>query len=324
MHSPRAARRAVFASLLAVLLLVTSAWAQDRTVRILVGFAPGAGTDLLARLVADKMRVSLAQPVIVENKPGVSGIVATEAAKAAVPNGLTLILQPLAPMVAHPYTYAKLSYDPIRDFDPVAHLAEFQLALAVGPQLGVRTVRDYVALVKKDRSAGFFGTPGPGGLPHFFGIMIGNAGGVELTHVPYKGAAPAMQALAGGSVPAAVVPLPDAVPLARSGKAVVLGVSGAKRSAAYPDAPTFRESGYAVEGSGWYALFAPANTPKEVLARQSRAAVDAVKSPDTRDKIAAMGLEPTGYGAVELAAIMKSDHERWGPIIKASGFRATD
>ena len=120
-----------------LLLLAGTAFAQERSVRILVGFAPGAGTDLLARLVADRMRVTLGQPVIVENKPGVSGIVATEAAKASPPNGTTLILQPLAPMVAHPYTYAKLNYDPVRDFDPVAHLAEFQLAFAVGPQLGV-------------------------------------------------------------------------------------------------------------------------------------------------------------------------------------------
>jgi tripartite-type tricarboxylate transporter receptor subunit TctC len=317
--------RSFFIAVIALATLAAApAMAQDKPLRILVGFAPGAATDLLARLVADRMRVSLSQAVIVDNRPAVGGMQATMIARTAPADGATLILQPLAPMVTFPFTHEKLGYDPLKDFSPVAHLAEFQLALGIGMKVPAQTLADYVALVKKDPKAGFYGTPGLGGLPHFFGLLVSRTAGLEMTPVPYKGANPALQALAGGSVPAVVVPLPDVSRLARGGQARILAVSGAKRSAAHPDVPTFRETGHDIQGSGWFALFAPAGTPVEAIARHARAAIGAIAAPEMRERLDGMGLEPTGLGPAELAAIMKRDHERWGAVIKASGFKASD
>jgi tripartite-type tricarboxylate transporter receptor subunit TctC len=299
------------------------ATAQERTVRIFVGFAPGAATDLLARMVAEKMRATLNQAVIVENRPAVGGMQATLTVKTAPPDGSTLIVQPLAPMVTHPFTQEKLGYDPVKDFAPVAHLAEFHLALGIGTKVAASSVADYVALVKKDPNAGFYGVAGLGGLPHFFGLLISRAAGVDMTPVPHKGVNPALQALAGGTIPAVLVPLPDVARLSQGGQARILAVSGTKRSAGHPGVPTFREAGYDIEGTSWYAMFAPAATPRDVLARHTNAAIAAVSAADVRERLIAMGLEPTGLGASELAVIMKKDSERWGPVIRASGFKAS-
>ena len=299
-----------------------SAVAQDKPLRLVLGVPPGASLDTITRVVAEKMGKTLGRTVVVENKTGAGGIVANMAVKQAAPDGNTLLMTPLATMVAFPHSYARIDYDPFKDFTPVAHVASFQLAFGIGAQVPAKTLAEYVALAKKGGPVTDFASPAPGSLPHFFGLMFAKAAGIELTHVPYKGGAPAMQALLSGEIGAAVLTLTDLGQQARAGKVRVLATSGVKRSPQYPELPTFKESGYDIEGSGWYALFAPAGTPRDIVERLSAAAIDALKQQEVRQRFDPIGLEPTGLGAAELAAILRADYDKWGPIIRASGFKA--
>lgn len=308
--------------LLAVLLAALPAYAQDGPVRIVLGYPAGATSDILSRLVAEHMRASLGRPVIVENKPGAGGQIGNEAVKAAAPDGATLLMTPVATMAIFPHSFAgRLRYDPLRDFAPVAHLSNFQLGFGVAASVPARTLAEYVALVKKDPKAGYYGSAAPGSLPHFFGVMFARTAGIELTHVPYKGTAQVMQAIAGGEIAAISTVAADVGTLVKSGKARLLATSGAKRASVFPDVPTFKEAGYDLEALPWYALFAPAGTPQPMIERHAKAAIAAVRTPALRERLEQMGLEPTGLGPAELAAILKADYEKWGPVIRASGFK---
>jgi tripartite-type tricarboxylate transporter receptor subunit TctC len=268
------------------------------------------------------MRQALGRPVIVENKPGAGGRIGNEAVKAAAPDGSTLLMTPVATMAIFPHSFAgSLRYDPLRDFAPVAHLSNFHLGLGVAAGVPARSLAEYVALVKKDSKAGYYASAAAGSLPHFLGVMFARTAGIELTHVPYKGTAHAMQAIAGGEISAISTVAADIGTLMKAGKARLLATSGARRSAAFPDVPTFKESGYDMEAVPWYALFAPAGTPQAVIDRLSAAAVAAVRDPALKGKLEQMGLEPTGLGPAELGAILKADYEKWGPVIRASGFK---
>jgi tripartite-type tricarboxylate transporter receptor subunit TctC len=305
--------------------LVATAQAQtEKPVRIVVGFPAGATLDSLARQVAEKLRVSLNQPVIVENRAGAAGRLAAEFVKSQPGDGMTLLMTPVANMAIMPHSHQGLRYDPFADFAPVSHVANFQIAFAVGPAVPSQSLRDYVALVKKDPKAGNYASAAAGSIPHFLGVMFARTAGIELTHVPYKGTAPALTDLVGGQIAAAVMTVPDIAQLQRAGKVRALAVAGAKRSAALPDVPTFKEQGYDLEGSGWYAVFAPAATPKETVDRLSRLVAQATQSPEVRAFIEKGGMEATGTTPAELAAMLKADYDRWGPVIKASGFTSAD
>jgi tripartite-type tricarboxylate transporter receptor subunit TctC len=314
----RLSRRAALAGTLAF----AGAARAEEPLRLVVGFPPGASSDTLTRLIADKMRVSLGRTVVVDNKPGAVGIVANLAVKAAAPDGNTLLMTPLANMVAFPHSYAKLDYDPFRDYVAVAQLAAFDLALGVGPNVPAKTLAEYAALAKSGGTYANFASAAAGSLPHFFGLMFAKAAGLQLTHVPYKGTAAVMQAMMSGEIPAAVLTVADWGTLVQSGKGRMLAVSSARRLAQYPDVPTFRESGYDIEGSAWYALFAPAGTPQPIVDKLAAAAIDAVRQPDVRQKLEPLGLDVTGLGPVEMARILRTDYDKWGPVIRASGFKA--
>jgi tripartite-type tricarboxylate transporter receptor subunit TctC len=315
----RLSRRAVLAGSFAA---AGAARAQDRPLRIVVGYPPGAGIDTIARLVADKMHASLGRAVIVENKPGAAGMIANTTVKAAAPDGNTLLMTPLANMVAFPHSYAKLDYDPFKDYVPVAHVAAFQLAFGVGASVPAKTLAEYVAFAKKGGANANFTAAALGSLPHFFGLLFAKTAGLELTYIPYKGTAQVVPALISGEVPAAMLTINDLGALVQSGKGRILATSGAKRSPQYPDVPTFKESGYDIEGSAWYALFAPAGTPAAVVDPLARAAIEAIRQPDVRQKLEPLGLEVTGLGPAELGAILRADYDKWGPVIRASGFKA--
>ncbi len=304
------------------MLAAGPARAEDKPLRLVLGLPAGASSDTVTRLLAEKMRVSLGRPVVVENKTGAGGIVANLAVKAAAPDGNTLLMTPLANMVAFPHSYAKLDYDPFRDYVPVAHLASFQLAFGTGPNVPARTLVEYVTLAKTGGTYGNFASPSAGSLPHFFGLLFAAKAGFPLTHVPYKGGASVLQALMSGEIPAAVLPISDLGTLVQSGKGRILATAGAERSPHYPDVPTFRESGYDIEGSAWYGLFAPAGTPKAIVDTLARAATDAMHRPDLKERIEPLGLEATGLGAAEMATILRADYDKWGPVIRASGFKA--
>lgn len=308
--------------LLVLALAAQPAAAQEGVLRIMLGFPAGATSDILSRLVAEHMRGTLGRPVIVENKVGAGGQIANEVVKAAAPEGNTLLITPVATMAIFPHSFAgKLRYDPFKDFVPVAHLSNFQLGLGVAASVPAKTLADYVAAVKKDPKLGFYASAAAGSIPHFFGVMFARTAGIELTHVPYKGTAPALQALAGGEVSAISTVAADIGTLVRGGKARLLAVSGEQRMSAFPDVPTFRESGYDLVALPWYAMFAPTGTPQAAVDKYAQAAIAAMHDPALRARLEQMGLEPTGLGPQELASILKSDYERWGPVIRASGFK---
>ena len=309
-------------ALLLALTLALPAAAQDKTLKFVLGYPPGASSDLLTRLLADRMRPALGMNTIVENRTGAGGIVGTESVKNAPPDGTTILLTPLAPMVAFPHSHgAAVRYDPFKDFAPVAHICDFQLALVVNAELPAKTVAEYVALVKRDPKAGDYASAAAGSLPHYLGVMFSKAAGVSMTHVPYRGTGPALQALIGGEVKAAMFVLADALTTVRSGKARLLAVAGAKRASMASDVPTFKELGYDLEASAWYALFAPAGTPQALIDKYAKAAIDVVRAPEMKQRLEQLGLEPTGYPPEELARILRADYDKWGPVIKASGFK---
>jgi len=314
-------------ALLAVLglAIAASAGAQDGPVRILVGFPPGGGSDLIARLIADRMKTSLGAPVVVENRPGVNGILAAEALKNAAPDGKTLMIAPIVVTVFAPLTNAKLRYDPIKDFAPVSLAANYQFALAVGPGSPAKTVHEYIAWARANPARAVYGTPTVGGPPHFFGVMLARATGLDLAPVPYKGGGPLVNDLIGGQVPAGITALSELVKHHESGKLRVLGTSGSKRSPMAPDVPTFKELGFAdIEGNGWQAFHTTAGTPRPTIDRLSTAIASAIKAPEVTERLLALGLEPVGSTPDELASRMAEDTARWAPVVKASGFRADE
>ena len=317
-------RRGVLA--LAAALLAMPALAQDGTIKIVVGYPPGATSDTLARIVAEHMARSLKQAVVVEDKVGAGGRIANEQVKAATPDGTTLLMTPVATMSIFPHSYAgQLRYDPFKDFAPVTHLSNFQVGLGVQASVPAKTLAEYVAWVKADTARnGFYASAAAGSIPHFFGVMFAREAGITLTHVPYKGTAAAMQALAAGEVSAVSTVVSDIRPLVLAGKARLLAVAGEQRDPGFPDVPTFRQQGFDLVAQPWYGLFAPAGTPPAVIDRLNKAAVAAVQDPAVHKRLVEMGLEPTGQGPAQLAAVMKADFERWGPPIKESGFKPGD
>jgi tripartite-type tricarboxylate transporter receptor subunit TctC len=308
---------------LAALLAFAAASAQERPpLKLVVGFPPGAVLDTMSRLVADKLKVSLGRSVIVDNKPGAAGMIGAEFTKAASPDGNTYLVAPVANISIAPHSTPNLRYNPLTDFEPVAHLADFQIGFAINDGVGARSLKEYVALVKKDSKAGNFASSASGSLPHFFGLLVARTAGIEMTHVPYRGTAPAIVALSGGEIPAGVFALPDLSAMIATGKIRLLATSGAGRSLLYPATPTFRESGFDIQGNGWYALYAPAKTPRSGIDAVSKAAIEAINSPDLQPRFTALGLEPTGYGPDETRRIVRADYDKWGPVIRASGFKA--
>lgn len=292
-------------------------------VRIIVGFAAGGSSDIAARMLADKLKDSLDVPVIVENRVGAGGRIAAEALKNAVPDGSTFLLVPVVVPVLAPLVYKQLSYDPAKDFAPVAQVATYQFALAVGPNHPARTVAEFVAWLKVHPTQANFGSPASGSLPHFFGLMIGKETGVEMIHIAYKGGAPLATDLMAGQIPAGVDALSDMIELHRGGKIRIIATSGVQRSPLLPTVATFKEQGFAaIEGTGWIGVYAPAKTPAALVDQVSAAIGVALNGPELRERFVNLGYEPTGTTPAQLAAIMVADTARWGPIIKASGFTA--
>jgi tripartite-type tricarboxylate transporter receptor subunit TctC len=298
------------------------AQAQDQPIRIIYPFAAGGSGDGLARLVGEKMRAALNRTVIIENRTGAAGRPGVAAVKNATPDGATLLITPIAPMAVYQHAFRKLEYDPINDFAPVSQIATFDFAIAVGSQVPVKSLKELIAWVKADPARASFGTPGAGTLPHFFGGLFGRAAGLELRHVPYKGSAATLTDLTAGHLPMVITTISDFVEMHKAGRIRILATSGAARSPFVPEVPTFRESGFDIQGTSWYGAFAPAKTPREIVDRYAKIMAAAVRMDDVRSRFLAWGLQPTGTTAEEFAAIQKADSARWAPAVKASGFSA--
>jgi tripartite-type tricarboxylate transporter receptor subunit TctC len=274
----------------------------------------------MARLIADRISAGLATTTIVENRTGAAGRIGVKAVIAAEPDGAMLLFAPMPVISIYPHSYAKLDYDPFRDLEPVALVATFEVALAVGPQMPAKSLTELVAWAKADPSQASYGSPGAGGLGHFFAVMFASNAGIEARHVSYRGSAAAMNDLVAGQIPFAVVPLSDCAELHRAGRVRVLATSGAQRSPLLLDVPTFLEAGVPVQGVGWYAVYAPTKTPAGLIERLNKVINEALAVSDFKERVLKLGLVPKGSTPAELAAIQKADAERWAPAVKASGF----
>jgi tripartite-type tricarboxylate transporter receptor subunit TctC len=296
----------------------------EQPVRIVFPFAAGGSGDALARLIAEALRVALDRPVIVENRTGAAGRIGTLAVRNAAPDGMTLLLTPIAPVAVYQHVYPQLGYDPIADFAPISQIATFDFGIAVNADTQAKSIKELVAWVKADPSRLAYGSPGAGTLPHFFAVLFGRAAGLDWQHVTYRGSAGALKDLLGGQLPVLVTTNTDLLEAHKGGRIRILATSDAQRSEFLPDIPTFKESGYAIEGTAWYGMFAPAKTPKDLVARLSAAIAKAVKTPEIAARLRAVALAPTGTTPEEFAAIQQRDAAFWLPAVKASGFVASD
>jgi tripartite-type tricarboxylate transporter receptor subunit TctC len=296
------------------------AQAPEQTVRIVFPFAAGGSGDALSRLIAEHLRIALDRAVIVENRTGAQGRLGVQAVKAATPDGSTILLTPVAPMSIYQHVYKALGYDPVADFAPVSQVATFDFAVAIGPQVPAASLTALVAWVRANPAQGNYGTPAAGTLPHFFAVSFAKAAALDLRHVGYRGSAAALTDLIGGQIPIVFTTTSDVLENHKAGRIKVLATSASARSPFLPEVPTFREAGFDIQGSGWYGVFAPAGTPPDTIARLNAAIVDAVHTPQVRERLLAFGLVPTGTSAAELARIQQADSGLWAPAVKASGF----
>jgi tripartite-type tricarboxylate transporter receptor subunit TctC len=307
----------------AALSLAAAAQAQaDKPIRILVGFPPGGSADVIARLLAEKLPAQLGgQVVMVDNKPGAAGRIAIEQLKNAAPDGQTLLIMPSGPVVLFPHVFRKLSYDPVKDLTPISQLASFQFCVVSGPKTGAKNMAELVAKAKADPSTATYGSSGNGTVPHFLGLMVGEAAGIDFQHIPYQGGAPAMQALLGGHIGYTMDVVTEALEQHRNGKVRVIAVAGATRAPQLPDVPTLREQGVAMDATAWFALYGPGGLPRE-QAQRLATAVQVMKDKALTDRMVALGLEPIGSSPDQLAAVQRADLAKWaGPVLK-SGFKA--
>jgi tripartite-type tricarboxylate transporter receptor subunit TctC len=297
-----------------------------KPVHVIVGFPAGGGTDVIARVIADRLRLPFAASVLVENKAGGAARVAVDYVKSAEPDGSVVLFTPDFPITVYPHSFRSLSYDPLRDLIPIAPAAKSVLTFNIGPAVpqSATSLADFLQWCKSNPDRAAFATTAAGGTPHFVGVMLAGAAGVAMTPVHYRGGAPALQDLIGGHVPASVNPISEIMPFARSGPLRVLAVTGATRSPFLPDVPTMREQGYDVVVESWLGFFAPAKTPPDIVRALSRAIGEVTGSPEMAQSVAKFGNEPTFQSPEQFAATVKADLDRWGPVVKASGFVAEE
>ena len=313
-------KRVLLAAMLVCAASALPCQAQDKPIRILIGFAAGGTTDILGRLVADKLKDSLGQTVVVENRPGAIAAIAAEAVKNAPPDGSMLLLNVVGSMIVAPNARKSNSFDTLRDFAPVSLLTTSHLALAVGPGAPVKNLREYLDWAKANRGKAFYATSGAGGLPHMLGMLLAREAGVELTHVPYKGTAAYINELIGGQVPSAFDAMGDLSEQHRAGRLRIVAIAGGARSKLMPEIPTMKEQGLAVEGMAWFGMFAPAATPKAVQDRISGAIAKALQQPDVIPKLVTLNMEAVGSTPEEFRKVVQDDWNKWGAVVKASSF----
>ena len=300
-------------------------FAQSATpVRILVGFAAGGGLDACARLVAEQLKESLGRPVLVENRTGASGRLAVEAVKSAAPDGDTLLLAPQGPMTLFPFVYKSLRFDPAKDFTPLGRVVTSDFCLAVPAGAPARDVAGFRQWAKGSAQGLNYGSPGAGTIPHFLGVQIARALGITMTHVPYRGGAPAVLDLTAGTINAIVTPISDPLEMHRAGKVRILATTGAERSRLVSGLPTFREAGVDIDISAWYGLYGPAGLPAAVAARLQAALAAALQGTALQEKLAHLALVAAPSTPAELVALRKRETAFWEPVVKASGFTPED
>jgi tripartite-type tricarboxylate transporter receptor subunit TctC len=312
------------ASLLAAGSVGSPASAQSlgKPARILVGYPPGGTLDLVGRQIAQRLRGAYAPSVVVENRPGALQAVSVQALLGAEPDGSTLYLAPYSVSVLYPHVYRKLPYDPLTDLLPVSVICSVEFCIAVAANVPAKNLQEFVALARSNPKFAVYGSLGLGTALHFVGSMLEQAAGLKLTHIPYKGAAPAVQAVLGGEVPSVIQPIPDIAAHHATGKLRVIATSGTQRSQFLPDVPTFEESGFpGLNGKERFGIYVRRNTPAPVVEAASRAVVTALLDPELRASIERMSYyEPRGSSPQEFQGYIRAEHRKWGEVVKASGF----
>jgi tripartite-type tricarboxylate transporter receptor subunit TctC len=301
--------------------LVAAAQYPAKPIRMVVPFPPGGATDIIARVVSQKLAEGLGQPVVVDNRPGAGGTIGSDVAAKATPDGYTLLISTNSTH-AVAAVLSKPPYDPTRDFTPITLLAESANILVVSPALGVSNVRELIAAAKAKPGALSFASSGNGTIIHLTGEMFKQLAGVDMLHVPYKGTALSIPDLASGRVSILFDNIVSAQPNLRSGTVKPLAVTTLKRSSLVPELPTMIEAGVpGFESTAWFALFGPGGLAPGVRNRLHEAAVAALKAPDARERLAAAGAETLGSGPDELAQRIRDDIAKWGGVVKAGNIK---
>jgi tripartite-type tricarboxylate transporter receptor subunit TctC len=295
------------------------------TARIVVGFPPGGAPDIVARRLAELLAGPLARAVVVDNRPGAGGRIAVDVARQSPPDGLTLLLNPAGVLTINPFTYRKLNYDPLKDFTPLSLAAIVDFGFGVGPAVPpqVKDLAGFAAWAKMQPGPVNFGSPAAGAPPHFVGDALSRSLGLGMTHVPYRGGAPALNDLMGGQLTSVVLTLGDMVQHAKAGRLRLLAASGPGRSRFAPDVPTFAEQNVpGLDVRDWFGVYIAGQAAPEVAQRIGAIVRAALGSPAYAQALAVAGLEAASSTAAQLDQLARADQERWGPIVKASGFVA--
>ncbi len=293
-----------------------------KPIRMIVAYPPGGGTDIVGRMMAQKLTESLGQTVVIDNRGGAAGGIGTEIAAKSLPDGYTILMGNVAPNAINVSLYAKLGYDPVKDFEPVSLVASTPNILVVHPSLAVKTVPDLIALAKSKPGTLNYPSAGIGSSSHLAGELFDNLAGVKMVHVPYKGGGPAITDLLGGQMQLMFATMPAAMPHVRAGKLRAVAVTSPKRSQAMPELPTIGETLKGYDASTWYGVLAPARTGRPVVTRLHDEIVKVLAVVETRDRLVAQGFEPVGSSPAEFAAYIKSEIAKWARVIKAAGIKA--
>ena len=310
---------------LACALAAVAAPAQQyptKPVRWIVPFPPGGGTDVISRAIAQKLTEAWGQQVIADNRPGSGGTIGLAAATKSPADGYTVVLGQLANVAIAPALYTRLPYDPVKELQPVTLVLSAPLILVAHPSLPAKNTRELLALARAKPDAITFGSPGNGTTGHLAAEVIKSTTGVKMTHVPYKGASPAITGLLGGEIAIYVSSIPPALPFMKAGRLKALGVTSAKRTATLPDVPTIAESGLpGYEVTNWYGVMVPAGVPKEILARLHTEIVRILQLPDVRQRFAGEGGDVAPNTPEQFAAFIRSEITKWDKAVKDSGAR---
>jgi tripartite-type tricarboxylate transporter receptor subunit TctC len=314
------------ALLLFALLIGWNAVAQEpypsRPVRFILPFPPGGGTDILGRLIAERLAAALGQPVVVENRGGAGGNVGAEAAARAAPDGYTLVL--VAPSLAiSPSLYAKLNYDPVKDFAPISLVATVPNVMVTHPAVPAQTLQEFIAVARAKPGTLNFGSGGNGTSNHLAGELFNIVTGARLVHIPYKGVNLAMQDVISGQIHLVVIGIPAAAPHIKAGRLRALALIAPQRVPALPEVPTVAEAGLAdFEVTTWYGVLAPAGTPPAVIVRLNSELGKIMHSPQVNERLASMGTEPRTSTPEEFAAYIKQEMAKWGDVIRKANLKA--
>src|SRR4051794_2798496 len=316
-------RRSIFAAACALLVAPTSAAYPDKPVRLIMPYPAGGSIDTAGRAVAQKLADTFSQQIVIDNRTGAGGVIGTETAARAVPDGYTLVIGGTGTLALSPHLHRKLPYDPVRDFAPVTMLIASPYVIVVHPSVAANNVKELIALAKAKPGQINYASGGAGSAPHFASEMFNTAAGVKLTHVPYKGSTPGVIDLIGGQVQVMFTGIPSVIAYIKSNRLRALAVTGKTRTAALPDVPTVIESGvpgYVV--SPWVGLLVPARTPAPIVAMLHRETVKALRSPALTERFAVEGVDPVGDTPEHFAAYIKDEIVKWGKVVKDTGMRA--